>query len=265
MGFAGTEQPTPMELGEPPKYSADDPVTLLKIPRPPAPIERAAVEFRTFLFRLSRTPMAWENPGLLDEAIKVIPLEKLYSDADEEWQMLSDVDGTHGTRHSSQWSHQDAMVRGLLRWFKGTFFRWVNNPPCSNCSSPTTAVGMCRPTAEEFTCGAMRVELFKCVASECRANVRFPRYGDVWKLLQTRRGRVGEWANCFGMLCRAIGCRVRWVWNREDHVWVEAYSDHHRRWIHIDPVEAVWDKPTLYSEGEAECFSYGLISSVDTD
>ena len=75
---------------------------------------------------------------------------------------------------------------------------------------------------------------------------RFPRYNDPGKLLETRQGRCGEWANCFTLCCRAAGLTARYVVDWTDHVWTEYFSHAHKRWIHLDSCEAAYDQPLLY-------------------
>ena len=64
------------------------------------------------------------------------------------------------------------------------------------------------PTEEELRYGAHRVEAYEC--GSCGQTTRFPRYNHPGKLLETRRGRCGEWANCFTLCCRAMGWDARY-------------------------------------------------------
>lgn len=205
------------------------------------------VEFGQLLFSLSAYPMRWEDPTCLDVALQTVPLDRIYSEADEgflaqEKQADNDAIG---------WGREDFIIKAMMHWFRRDYFTWVNNPPCPACLSSTIAQGMTEPTLDELAHDAQAVELYQCVNPVCHTYERFPRYRSPLWLLQTRRGRVGEWANCFGLFCRALGARVRMVWNAEDHLWLEVFSERQERWVHLDVCEGAWDDPVLYTKGES--------------
>ncbi|EGC32321.1 hypothetical protein DICPUDRAFT_155735 [Dictyostelium purpureum] len=138
-------------------------------------------------------------------------------------------------------------VQMLLDWFKNNYFCWVNAPECIDlkCGTPNTKlVGHEQPTIEEMKHQASRVEVYRCDSGHI---TRFPRYNSVEKLLETKSGRCGEWANTFTLYLMAVGVNTRYIFDFTDHVWNEAFID--GRWVHLDSCEAAYDTPLVYEGG----------------
>ncbi|EHA8586743.1 putative Peptide-N(4)-(N-acetyl-beta-glucosaminyl)asparagine amidase [Cocos nucifera] len=113
----------------------------------------------------------------------------------------------------------------------------------------------------EIKFGGTRVELYRC--NFCSSITRFPRYNDPQKLLETRRGRCGEWANCFTLYCRAFGYESRLIVDFTDHVWTECFSHFLGRWMHLDPCEGLYDNPLLYEKGWNKKLNYTIAIAKD--
>ncbi len=98
------------------------------------------------------------------------------------------------------------------------------------------------------------MEVYSC--TRCKSETRFPRYNHARALLDTRRGRCGEWAQCFTLCCRAVALEARVVYDWTDHVWTEVWSSTQQRFLHADSCENACDQPLLYEGGWGKKLNY---------
>jgi hypothetical protein len=139
-----------------------------------------------------------------------------------------------------------------------------------------TFLGYIYPNDGELDGKASRTELYHC--HKCHAFTRFPRFNAAQAIIQSKRGRCGEYSTLMYRLLRALGLEARWVVDWADHVWAEVLvmegHDHNniinnnkdkQRWVHIDPCEAAVDKNHLYqSWGKKQTYVMALYAPKAT-
>jgi hypothetical protein len=97
---------------EPPTYRVLGNLPL--VPEPPK--DAKSLGFRDFLIEISATPLKYENPGLLDEALSVVPVDRIYGEAEEEYHICQAVSKSLGEAAKPEWGYQDCVLRSLLRY-----------------------------------------------------------------------------------------------------------------------------------------------------
>lgn len=207
-------------------------------------------EYARQLYGLSRSLcFRYENDAMYSQVFDTIDLNLIYGN----------VDSSEG----SDEDYTDRLVKELLRYFKQDFFKWCDKPECINCNSTEEQVilGHQPPDSTESRYDCTVVEVYRC--NRCGATTRFPRYNDPLKLLETRKGRCGEWCNLFMLLLKTFGVESRYIWNREDHVWCEFYSTNLKRWVHLDSCEMSFDQPYIYSINWGKKMSYVVAFGKD--
>ncbi|KAK8385575.1 hypothetical protein O3P69_016384 [Scylla paramamosain] len=201
--------------------------------------------------------LVYESPALQEKARQLLPEQRLHELARN---TLSSINKDIGEKEKPL-DFQDCLLIQLLEWFKNSFFTWFDCPSCPMCHKNMTMVGSLPPTEDDLVWGGSRVEGYAC--SSCNTSERFARYNHPGKLLETRRGRCGEWANCFTLLCRTLGMDARYVLDFTDHVWTEVYSQSQGRWLHADCCENKLDSPLMYECGWGKKLTYIFAFSKD--
>ncbi|AET40921.1 peptide-N4-(N-acetyl-beta-glucosaminyl)asparagine amidase Ecym_7068 [Eremothecium cymbalariae DBVPG len=195
----------------------------------------------------------YDNENWHAQVFDALNLELIYQNVD-----------SSGVGSTASEDYEDRLVKELLRYFKEDFFTWCDRPKCTVCDSVEfqRAVGQGMPNQDEaqYECGV--VELYHC--DKCGGVTRFPRYNDPIKLLETRTGRCGEWCNLFTLVLKSFGIETRYIWNKEDHVWCEVYSNYLKRWVHVDSCEKSFDEPFIYSINWNKSMSYVIAFSCDS-
>ncbi|CAH1795770.1 unnamed protein product [Owenia fusiformis] len=220
-------------------------------------IQASEMKFYAKLQNSSEHVMIYEDPVLQQKARDTMPLDDLTAQAKKTLEYAK----KNCTDPKDLPGLPDCLLLELMNWFKTSFFKWVDQEPCDLCKGKTVSIGMLEPSVEDLKWGASRVEGYKC--NSCNRIVKFPRYNHPGKLLESRKGRCGEWANCFTLCCRAVGLEARYVLDWTDHVWTEYYSESAKRWLHCDPCENQCDKPLTYEHGWGKKLSYIIAFAHD--
>ncbi|KAF4657410.1 Peptide-N(4)-(N-acetyl-beta- glucosaminyl)asparagine amidase [Perkinsus chesapeaki] len=198
----------------------------------------------------------YEVPSNQEQALSVIPVVELHRKAVERCKRLVG-EGEDGSPY-----YPECLLKEVVIWFKKSFFKWMDKPECAACGCKNTeSQGVTTPTAEEQKGMAGQVEIYRCTV--CGSLTRYPRFNHPVALLHTRSGRCGEWANCFCLVARSLGFEVRHVIDATDHVWSEIWVDRQKRWVHVDPCEAVIDAPLMYEQGWKKNLSWVWATSKD--
>ncbi|XP_047031504.1 peptide-N(4)-(N-acetyl-beta-glucosaminyl)asparagine amidase [Helicoverpa zea] len=207
--------------------------------------------------RLFNEVLVYEDEELLEQARDQIPIVQLQLKALDRVREVQRLIKT-GEIKTPDLPFDIALLMELLAWFKHQYFTWVDQPKCAGCGGKTTFRDNFTITTDGET---TKMEVYDCLA--CGVGAKFVRYNDPRTLLETRRGRCGEWANCFTLLCRSLGYDTRFVYDVTDHVWCEVFDYDSNTWLHADPCEGKLNAPLMYCHGWGKKLSYVIAVSRD--
>ena len=220
------------------------------------------------------TVEAWDDdPSLLAECRLMIPFAQLMPELHGQTTTTTTTTNNNNNNNNETTSEEtnpyarddDFLYQGnalflkrLALYFQKDVMTWVNAPPCVTCASTESMEHQETrgpQSQEEHEGQASRVEVYLCKSCGGDITTTFPRYNSVRKLLETRQGRCGEYANLFGLYCRAAGYETRYVLDWTDHVWVEALVGDDE-WIMADSCEGKINEPSMYESGWGKKLNY---------
>mmetsp|Transcript_24497 Transcript_24497/g.23524 ORF Transcript_24497/g.23524 Transcript_24497/m.23524 type:complete len:456 (+) Transcript_24497:119-1486(+) len=149
-----------------------------------------------------------------------------------------------------------ASLKEFAVWFRDEFPYYYHQ--CLHCGQKdgNSCYGLVFPSGEEQQFEAGRTELYICSNKNCGLTSRFPRFNAVHKILDTRRGRCGEYSILMMRMLQLLGYEAKWVVDWADHVWCEVFVDssgediitdiEEHNWVHLDPCEASVNEPLIY-------------------
>ena len=258
-----------------------------------------------------KTVLAWDSDKtLLRECRQSIFQSKFYWDYQKQQQQQQ-----QHQRNATNSSTRNFMKQ-FVKYFQNHVMIWCDRPTC-DCRGSTdnnsddlkcTYLRTRGPvTTEEMDGQAQRVEVYQCPT--CGTELTFPRSNRVSTLYsisalpvhrnatptstttttthglppQRTPGRCGEYANLFGLYCRALGLETRYVLDWTDHVWIEILLPMHeaedsnephdpmstpeQQWCMCDPCEGVMDAYSMYEHGWGKSLNYcvAISSTCITD
>ena len=115
----------------------------------------------------------------------------------------------------------------FANWFRNEFPYYHGS--CESCGNVNcnSFAGVMAPSQQEKTYRAGVVETYVC--GNCSYFTRFPRFNDVSVVLQTKRGRCGEYSALIVRMLKALKYDTRWVADISDHVSTPCIYDHVHR------------------------------------
>jgi hypothetical protein len=138
-------------------------------------------------------------------------------------------------------------LKSVLQWFKKDFMQWVpKDQKCERCN-----LLMSFHSVKGNSWKVRNTERYKC--SNCHSEHTIPRYGNIQRIAETRKGRCSEWSMLFGAMLNSMSIKTRIVHDYLDHCYPISFD-------HPYYYEQNWGKKYRY----VLAFSSNILEDVTT-